>query len=70
MGFQWFSVLPGLCQPAGSQVQSEGKCILTGNNVLKVHRYPHPGWFSAKSAEMIGNKRVEILAGAKECARI
>src|SRR5260370_41027360 len=37
--FGRLGVLPGVRPPAGSQVQSEGKCILTENNVLKVHRY-------------------------------
>jgi hypothetical protein len=30
--------------------------------------YPPPGWFLAKSAELLENKRVAILASAKECA--
>jgi len=54
--FRWLSVLPGLCPPAGSQVQSEGKCILTGNNVLKDHRY-HPR-HDGKSVQGIENRRV------------
>ncbi len=29
----------------------------------------HPGWFFAKSAESIENKRVEFLASAKKCKR-
>jgi hypothetical protein len=32
--------------------------------------YPHPGWFLAKSAQVIEGKRVEFGMGAKECARV
>jgi hypothetical protein len=31
---------------------------------------PHPGWFFAKSAELLENKRVEILVSAKKCKRV
>jgi hypothetical protein len=31
---------------------------------------PHPGWFLAKSAESLENKRVEFFVSAKECGRI
>jgi len=31
---------------------------------------PHPGWFLAKSAESLGNKRVEFFLGAKKCKRV
>src|SRR5712664_4348833 len=32
--------------------------------------YPHPGWFFAKSAESIENKRVEICLSAKKRRRV
>jgi hypothetical protein len=31
---------------------------------------PHPGWFFAKSSELLENKRVEFLLSAKEFARV
>jgi len=31
---------------------------------------PHPGWFLAKSSELIEKKRVEFLLSAKEFARL
>jgi len=35
--------------------------------VENVGGYPHPGWFLAKSAEPLENKRVEFSMSAKKC---
>jgi hypothetical protein len=37
---------------------------------MRGSRYPHPGWFLAKSAEALEKKRVEFLVSAKEYARV
>jgi len=39
-----------------------------GCQLLVSHKYPHPGWFFAKSAEALEKKRVEFFVSAKECA--
>src|SRR6266851_2663703 len=40
------------------------------NPVNMTPRYPHPGWFFAKSAESIENKRVEFCVSAKKRRRV
>jgi len=37
---------------------------------VRAARIPHPRVFFAKSSELLENKRVEFLAGAKKCKRV